>query len=147
MLLRRNCLEQIGGLDRDFFLYYEDVDLCQRARARGWSVWYEPELRATHHHPLHQRAVPAYLRVLTRHALMTYAAKHWPAWQTQLLAGLVGWEARLRQLWATQKKDVDEVALYRMLRAIALEMGEGRATAARRWLEQVVRGEGNQRAP
>src|SRR5438477_9611714 len=41
LLVRRECLEDLGGLDEDFFLYYEDVDLCLRARARGWSVAYE----------------------------------------------------------------------------------------------------------
>ena len=79
LLLRGDCLRDLGGLDEEFFLYYEDVDLCRRARARGWSVWYEPNLTIVHHHPLHQRSVPAVLRMVTRHSLMIYAAKHWPA--------------------------------------------------------------------
>jgi len=49
LLVRRDCFEQLRGMDESFFLYYEDVDFCQRARAIGWSVWYEPELRVTHH--------------------------------------------------------------------------------------------------
>src|SRR5207249_7515050 len=44
LLVRRECLEELGGLDEDYFLYYEDVDLCLRARKRGWTVWYEPNL-------------------------------------------------------------------------------------------------------
>ena len=58
MLVRRDCFEQLGGLDETFFLYYEDVDFCRRAREAGWSVWYDPALRVTHHFPLHTRAVP-----------------------------------------------------------------------------------------
>ena len=77
LLVRRECWEALGGFDEDFFLYYEDVDLCRRARAAGWSVWYEPAVRVTHFLPLHTRPVPAPLRVMTRHALLTYAAKHW----------------------------------------------------------------------
>ena len=71
---------ELGGFDEDFFLYYEDVDLCRRAHAAGWSVWYDPAVRVTHFLPLHTRSVPAPLRVMTRHALLTYAAKHWPRW-------------------------------------------------------------------
>src|SRR5262249_2914091 len=63
LLVRRACLEDLGGLDEDYFLYYEDVDLCRRARARGWSVWYEPAVWAVHRHPLHGRGVSPLVRL------------------------------------------------------------------------------------
>jgi N-acetylglucosaminyl-diphospho-decaprenol L-rhamnosyltransferase len=147
LLLRRECLNQLGGLDRDFFLYYEDVDLCQRAAARGWSVWFEPALQAVHHHPLHLRSVPPYFRLLTRHALLTYACKHWPRWQVRLLAQLVQWEARLRQYWASRRKDGATANLFGQLRTIAADLGLGRLGAARRRLRHVVRREEQRRAP
>src|SRR5262249_54717405 len=34
-LVRRECLRELGGLDEDYFLYYEDVDFCRRARDAG----------------------------------------------------------------------------------------------------------------
>src|SRR5262249_40917766 len=67
----RDCWQTLGGFDEDFFLYYEDVDLCRRARAAGWTVWYAPAVRVTHFRPLHTRPVPAPLRLVTRHALLT----------------------------------------------------------------------------
>lgn len=48
MLVRRAALDEIGPLDEGFFMYCEDIDLCARARARGWDVRFEP--RATVHH-------------------------------------------------------------------------------------------------
>ena len=63
-------------------------------------MWYEPAVRATHYRPLHTRSVSAPLRLMTRHALLTYAAKHWPNWQFRLLGGLVWFEAGLRRLLA-----------------------------------------------
>jgi len=146
LLLRRACLKDVGGLDRDFFLYYEDVDLCQRARSRGWSVWYEPRLRAVHHHPLHLRSVPAYLRLLTRHALLTYASKHWPSWQFRVLAGLVEFEARLRRQWAEHHGDDDGAELFADLRTIASNLGARRTDEAKQLLIEVVRREENRRA-
>ena len=97
LLIRRDCLKQIGGLDEDFFLYYEDVDLCRRAAERGWKVCYEPTLHVAHHSPLHARRVPAPLRLMTRHALLTYGVKNWPRWQTIVLGGIIGVEATVRQ--------------------------------------------------
>lgn len=38
VLLRRELLEAIGLLDEGFFMYFEDTDMCFRARAAGWRL-------------------------------------------------------------------------------------------------------------
>jgi GT2 family glycosyltransferase len=38
LLIRRSCLEEIGGFDERFGSYVEDVDFCLRARSHGWRV-------------------------------------------------------------------------------------------------------------
>lgn len=38
MLVRKQVVEQIGGLDERFFVYFEDLDYCIRAREAGWRV-------------------------------------------------------------------------------------------------------------
>jgi GT2 family glycosyltransferase len=48
MLLRRSMLDDIGLLDEDFFLIYEDSDLCFRAQLRGWQCCYAPEAVVYH---------------------------------------------------------------------------------------------------
>ena len=98
LLVRRDCFAKLGGLDESLFLYYEDVDFCRRAADAGWSVWYDPGLEVTHHWPLHARRVPAPLRLMTRHALLTYARKHWSRWKATGLAGMLWAEAGLRQM-------------------------------------------------
>lgn len=139
LLLRRACLEELGGLDEDFFLYYEDVDLCLRAQAHGWSVWYEPDLAVIHHHPLHLRPVPAVLRLVTRHSLLTYAGKHWPAWQQRILGGIVRAEARVRRLWAWWQGDVRQSEAFRELSALCGELSRGDKQAARHRIDTAVR--------
>jgi GT2 family glycosyltransferase len=141
LLVRRDCLLELGGLDADFFLYYEDVDLCRRAAAHGWSVWYEPGLKVVHHGPLHGRRVPAHLRLVTRHALLTYVAKHWPRWQVLVLAAIVGVEARLRRWWALGGGQAQAAALFGELCRIAADMAACRPRHARRRLDRVVRRE------
>ncbi len=116
LLARRDCFEQLGGMDPSFFLYYEDVDFCRRARLAGWSVWYDPALEVTHHFPLHSRKVPAPLRMITRHALITYAQKHWACWQSRLLAGIVWLESAVRQRqseWQAQPEDASMQSPHR----------------------------------
>ena len=38
VLLRRELLQTVGLLDEQFFMYFEDADLCFRARAAGWQL-------------------------------------------------------------------------------------------------------------
>jgi N-acetylglucosaminyl-diphospho-decaprenol L-rhamnosyltransferase len=49
MLIRRAAWEDVGPLDKGYFMYLEEVDWCRRARDRGWQVWYHPSARAIHH--------------------------------------------------------------------------------------------------
>jgi N-acetylglucosaminyl-diphospho-decaprenol L-rhamnosyltransferase len=139
LLVRRGCLAELAGLDEDYFLYYEDVDLCLRARARGWSVWYEPNLAVIHHHPLHLRPVPAVLRLVTRHSLLIYAAKHWPAWQLRLLAAIVGIEARARRLGAAWAGDAQQARAFEALAALGRDLARGDREAARQRIDRAIR--------
>jgi GT2 family glycosyltransferase len=49
MLAKRKALEQINGFDRQFFLYWEDADLCKRLKRNGWQVAYHPAAEIIHH--------------------------------------------------------------------------------------------------
>ena len=141
LLVRQDCFADLGGFDPDFFLYYEDVDLCRRAWARGWSVWYEPALTLVHHRPLHIRRVPPHLRLVTRHALLTYAVKHWPRWQVPLLAAVVRGEACCRRLLAWRRGDRTAGAAFADLATIARDLAGARRRAARRRLQGAIRRE------
>lgn len=48
LMMRTSAFEQLGGFDEEFFLYFEEIDLCRRARRAGWDVVYEPRVRVTH---------------------------------------------------------------------------------------------------
>jgi N-acetylglucosaminyl-diphospho-decaprenol L-rhamnosyltransferase len=48
MMIRPGVLTSIGGLDENYFLYFEETDFCRRARLAGHSTWYVPESRVMH---------------------------------------------------------------------------------------------------
>lgn len=48
MMISRRILEQVGPMDEGFFLYYEELDWCERIRRAGFSVWSEPRARVYH---------------------------------------------------------------------------------------------------
>jgi GT2 family glycosyltransferase len=130
LLVRRACLERLGGLDESFFLYYEDVDFCRRAGAGGWEVWFDPGLEVTHHWPLHARRVPPPLRLVTRHALLTYARRHWAGWQAGLLSAAVWAEAAGGQLMALARGESEAARCFGQLRKLVWDVAADRTREA-----------------
>lgn len=48
LLARRELLERLHGFDPRFFLYFEETDLCYRARQLGAEIWAVPTAVCTH---------------------------------------------------------------------------------------------------
>ncbi len=42
MMVRRDLVKELGGLDEDYFMYFEETDFCVRARRCGKQVHYAP---------------------------------------------------------------------------------------------------------
>lgn len=51
LLIKRLVIEDIGMLDPNYFLYYEDVDWCLRAQKQGYDVVYVPKSKIWHKIP------------------------------------------------------------------------------------------------
>lgn len=56
MLVRREVMERVGLLDERFFLYYEEVEWCVRARRAGFAVLHVPTARIWHKIPADGRS-------------------------------------------------------------------------------------------
>lgn len=48
MLVRRQVLADIGFLDEDLYTYFDDIDVCMRAKRAGWSAWLVPDSHVVH---------------------------------------------------------------------------------------------------
>jgi hypothetical protein len=48
LLVRRQVFEELGGFESSYFAYYEESDLCWRARMLGWDVRVVTDARVTH---------------------------------------------------------------------------------------------------
>ncbi|HZT03165.1 MAG TPA: glycosyltransferase family 2 protein [Steroidobacteraceae bacterium] len=48
MMVRTSVLDAIGGMDENYFLYFEETDFCRRAKLAGFATWYVPQSRVMH---------------------------------------------------------------------------------------------------
>jgi len=48
LLMRAEALRRAGLFDRAFFMYYEDLDLCERVRRAGWRILFVPDAVVEH---------------------------------------------------------------------------------------------------
>ncbi|PYU35492.1 MAG: hypothetical protein DMG31_03840 [Acidobacteria bacterium] len=80
-LFRRSVLEEIQGLDEDFFAYLDDVDLALRCHLHGYKGLYVPSAVAYHvgSATLGERLHPKILELVTRNQL-SLVVKNYPLW-------------------------------------------------------------------
>jgi len=50
MLVRREAIRDVGVMDEDYFLYYEETDWCYRFAKRGWKLLFWPGTYVLHVH-------------------------------------------------------------------------------------------------
>jgi len=48
IFLRKQLFDSLGGFDENFFMYFEESDLCQRSRNQGWKILYTPKVALIH---------------------------------------------------------------------------------------------------
>lgn len=101
MLVRRESAEQVGYLDPDFFVYYDECDFCRRLRDAGWRVLYAPAARAFHHDQLATDLGAGLPRIVEFHRNRDlYMRKHHSAVAALAVRVLTAWAYGLRSLAA-----------------------------------------------
>ena len=87
-LLRRSVLEQVGGLDEDFFAYLEDIDFSLRAWRQGHRGFYLPQATSFHWGGATSGGAnsPDVFRLLTRNQLVILGPRI--AWAQLLWAAM-----------------------------------------------------------
>jgi GT2 family glycosyltransferase len=84
-LVRRDLLDELGGFDERFFVYYEEVDLCRRALDRGWTTFHAADARLVHVENVSARASGGRALGYSLRSRQLYAELHWPVWQQRML--------------------------------------------------------------
>lgn len=76
MMVRRDALERVGGLDEGFFLHCEDLDWCLRFRRAGYRVLFVPSVSAVHAKGTCSRRRPVFVEWHKHRGMIRFYRKH-----------------------------------------------------------------------
>ncbi|WP_342576314.1 glycosyltransferase family 2 protein [Paenibacillus sp. FSL M8-0142] len=100
MLVRRETIEQVGGLDETFFMYGEDIDWCYRIKQAGWGIHYYPRTTIVHYKGGSARRRPFKIIYEFHRAMILFHRKHYRKKYNILVNGAVYAGVGLKMLLA-----------------------------------------------
>ena len=84
-MMRRDVFEQVGGFDENFFMYFEDKDLCKRVKELGYKVVYYPKTTIVHLLGGSSHGIKKSVNKYYRNSQLYYYQKHLGKFQTNIL--------------------------------------------------------------
>lgn len=76
MMVRREAVEDVGGLDEEFFMFGEDLDWAYRMKEKDWAVWYVGDHRVIHHKGASVRKDPHRMNWHFHRSMILFHKKH-----------------------------------------------------------------------
>lgn len=84
--INRHCFSDLEGFDTSYFLYFEEIDLCVRARAIGYTVSCFPAVKGWHAGESSSSGVPSLWRDVERlRGKLTFYRKHYSGFEARCL--------------------------------------------------------------
>ncbi len=117
MMLRAEVLTKIGGLDEEYFMYGEDIDLSYRILQEGYRIYYYPEATIIHYKGESTRKGSLNYVKLFYQAMLIFAGKHFSPRQAGVIGMLIRPAIYLRAVLSALRR-VAEALFYPLLDAI-----------------------------
>lgn len=104
MMMRRKAIEEAGGaFDEDYFMYFEDGDLCYRIRKAGYVNIYFPETTVIHYKGESTRKTTlSYVKIFNE-AFAIFARKHYGKQNARLFIFFINLGIVLRAILSVVK--------------------------------------------
>jgi N-acetylglucosaminyl-diphospho-decaprenol L-rhamnosyltransferase len=97
LLVRRDAASEVGYMDPDFFVYYDECDFAKRLADAGWHSLFVPAARAIHHDQLSTDLAAGLPRIVEFHRNRDlYMRKHHGAAAALAVRILTAWSYAVR---------------------------------------------------
>ncbi len=89
MMMRKECLDKVGLLDEDYFMYGEDIDLSYRITQGGYKNYYFPEAKIIHYKGESTKKASLNYVYTFYNAMAIFASKHLDGKQSHLYSIII----------------------------------------------------------
>lgn len=123
LMVRREVIGQVGLLDEDFNLWFEDVDWCYRIKKAGWKIFFYPEAEFIHRGGQSVKSLTLYdyEEIYTR-SMLIYFKKHKGWLRFNLLRHILLVNSYLRLMISNSRQNQQKkghcVKMVKMIREI-----------------------------
>ncbi len=132
MMVRREVLDQVGGMDEGFFMYCEELDWAMRIHRAGREVYCVPAAELVHYAGQSTRQARSEMYVALWRSRFRFFGKHYSAlfnrvvpWVVRL--GLGAEERRARAAGLPEAELAARLGAYRRVRELSYARAEGRS--------------------
>lgn len=101
MLVRRDLLLRIGAFDEEYFMYFEDTDLCERIRRAGYRIVYLPAATIVHLGGQSTVKQQEWSRIQYERSRKRYFAKNRSRWAYYGIVSTLALDSGVRWLFGT----------------------------------------------
>jgi GT2 family glycosyltransferase len=102
LMVRRSVLLELGGLDEEFFMYFEDVDLCRRLHQQGYRIHHIAEAEIVHFIGCSSGRDCERLQLVWEFSRIRYIEKHFSPVKRRIMKGWIaagtGWRL-MQSMW------------------------------------------------
>lgn len=77
LLIPRKAIEETGLFDKEYPIFFNEVDWCYRAKKAGWKVYFTPEAEILHHGGASTRQKRPEMKKESHEALKRFYEKHY----------------------------------------------------------------------
>ena len=129
MLVRSACLEQVGLLDEDYFMYTEEVDLNYRIAKAGWDIYWVPRARVIHLGGQSTKQIATEMFIRLYQSKVLFFRKHYGSRAAIVYKGILAAASSVRLLASTLRLRTnhsvqDEASLRANYRQLLFELNE-----------------------
>jgi len=90
LLVRGDLLRSLNGFDENFPMFFNDVDLCKRIKAAGYTIWYLPKYSIQHLGGVSVKQVKMKMTISSHISFFRYFEKHFTRMYQQPFNFIVG---------------------------------------------------------
>lgn len=110
LMVRQEVITQVGLLDKQFYMYYEDIDWCFRIKKRGWKIYFIPLAQIIHYRKQSAKLAMPEMIIQGYKSRHKFFRKHYGILSEWIVKQIDLWGLILRTLYRTATLPINSMS-------------------------------------